>query len=111
MSTATDFLAGNSHRPHALGIDAALQQIASAAHLRGVRTTRQDIAVGELPAAELLRVLRAALAHAMARPQRAAQVEAIIRGTAARLKRGGPVAISRSALGIVTSYAAKARAG
>jgi hypothetical protein len=104
MSAASAFMLDADSRRPPMRIDAALQQIASAAHLRGVLVTRGSKAV-DLPARDLMRALRGAWERTAGSERRRDQIEGIIRGTATRLKDGGPVTISGQLLGLAKAYA------
>lgn len=108
MSTASAFMHEIDARKPPLAIEAALQQIASAAHLRGVEITKGGVACGTLPASDLMRALRGAWKRSQDNERRLDQVGGIIRGTATRLKGGGPVQISKQLLGIAVAYAKRA---
>lgn len=86
-------------------IEAALQNIASAAHARGVVVTSGGAPLREMPAAELLRTLRAAWTATRGDAGRLKQVETIIRTVAIRVGQPGPVAISRMACNVAKGYA------
>lgn len=51
----------------------------------------------EIPAADLMRALRGAWCNSEGNQMRRDQLEGIIRGTAAKLKDGGPVVMARAA--------------
>lgn len=105
MSVAADILDQGYRARAPLPTAAALQCIASAAHLRGVQATRQGIAIADIPAADLMRALRDALEKTKDQPEKALQVSNIVAGIAARLAQPGPVMIARSVLGICVGYA------
>lgn len=104
MTTAVPFDT-NNRPPGGMPIEAALQNIASAAHLRGVEVTNAGIVVGSLPAADLMRALRGAWTKTKDAEHRGQRVEIIIRSVAARLMQGGPVQIAGSSLGVLRSFA------
>jgi len=94
--------------------DTNVQDIASAAHLRGVVLMRQDQVVGLLEAAELCRTLRAA--HAATRVGEGggtaetvavahAHVEQIANSIAVRLGVRGAVVVTRSQWNLIGGYA------
>lgn len=95
----------NNRPPGGMPIAAALQGIASAAHLRGVEITRNGTAAGTLPAGDLMRALRGAWEKTKGQPKRGDRAEIIIRSVAARLAQGGPVQIVASSLGVLRSMA------
>lgn len=102
MSVASAFLHDSDARRPILAIDAALQQIASAAHLRGV-VVQRGTRVQEIPAADLMRALRGAWRHSEG--MRRDQIEGLIRGTATRLQHAGPVVILAQSYGLARSVA------
>lgn len=109
MTAATNFDV-NNRPPGGMAISAALQNIASAAHLRGVELTRQGSVVETIPAVDLMRALRGAWTKTQG-TAKADQVETIIRSIAAKLALGQPVQVVASSLGIVRSYAGIAKPG
>jgi hypothetical protein len=102
--SSTSFMHDSDSRRPPLRIEAALQQIASAAHLRGVLVVR-GVKVEVVPARDLMRALRGAWEGTADSERRRDQVEGIIRGTATRLAHGGPVTISGQLFGIAKAYA------
>lgn len=105
MTTAVPFDT-NNRPPGGMPMEAALQNIASAAHLRGVVIMKNGVASDiPLTAADLMRALRGAWTKTQGSEQRAARAEVIIRSVAARLQQGGPVQVVASSLGVLRSFA------
>lgn len=96
-------LATDGARPRRF--DAVVQAIASAAFLRGTVVTRAEAVVGAYAAADLCRLLRAAHAATAGDERARAHVERLASGITLRLGTGGPVAVSRMALGLLEGYA------
>jgi len=86
-------------------MDAQLQNIASAAHLRGAGLAQNGVHVADLAAADLMRALRGAWERSKTNDAHSVQVANIVRGVATRLQQPGPVLISKSLYGICRSYA------
>lgn len=82
-----------------------VQSIASAAFLRGTVVTRGEVVVGAYAAADLCRLLRAAHEATRGDERARAHVERLAHGITLRLGTGGPVAVSRMALGLLEGYA------
>lgn len=86
--------------------DAQVQDIASAAHLRGVVLMKGDAVVGSLEAAELCKGLRAAHENTRGQEGRHAHVVTLANGIAARLGVKGAVQVSNFAWNLIRGYAA-----
>jgi len=108
MSLGRGLLDGGS-RAGLLPIEAALQNIASAAHSRGVVTTRADRPVGEVAAGRLMATLRGAWRAMRDDEQRRRRVERVIRHVAGGLWIEGPVRIPSALLAICASYARQSK--
>lgn len=88
--------------------DQLVQDIASAAHRRGVFLTRGEKVVGSIEAQLLCRSLRAAHVNTRGQDIRRRQVVMIATGIANRLGAKGPLLIARSTWNVLSGYA-KAR--
>ncbi len=86
------------------GFDANVQNIASAAHLRGIVLLRGEVVVGSLEAAELCRTIRAAHENTRGDEHRHDHVEALANGIATRLGVRGAVGVSQSAWNLIKGY-------
>jgi hypothetical protein len=107
-ATASDAAAGRTTmRPAvtcALPIRAARQNIASYAHLHGAVVTRYGEPVGEISAAALCRLLRAALEGGT--DARRARVERLARLVAMSLQgQGGPLCVTKTTINVLRRYA------
>lgn len=85
--------------------DALVQDIASAAHGRGVVLMKGDTVVGSLEAAELCEGLRAAHENTRGEPVKHGHVERMTSGIALRLGARGSVQVSRGAWNMISGYA------
>lgn len=88
------------------GFDQNVQDIASAAHLRGVVLTRNDTIVGSVEAVDLCRGLRAAHENTRGQETRHDHVERLAHGIAVKLGARGAVQVSRFAWNLIQGYAA-----
>jgi len=91
------------------GFDQQVQDIASAAHVRGIVLMKGETVVGSLEAAVLCRTLRAAHENTRGQDQRHGHVETLANGIAARLGVQGAVQVSRFAWNLIQGYAAARR--
>jgi hypothetical protein len=91
------------------GFDTQVQDIASAAHLRGVVLMRGDTAVGSLEAADLCRTMRAAHENTRGLGPRHDQVRQIVNSIAIRLGSRGAVIVMRAQWNLLRGYAAAQR--
>lgn len=82
-----------------------VQDIASAAHGRGVVLLRSEVVVGSVEAKELCRILRAAHENTRGDDARHEHVEKLAHGIALRLGVKGAVQVSRSAMNLLSGYA------
>ena len=89
--------------------DHHVQDIASAAHLRGVVLLKADQIVGSLEAADLCRTLRAAYENTRGHAGKHAHVEKLANGISLRLGVRGSVQVSRTAWSFLSGYAADRR--
>lgn len=87
------------------GFDTQVQDIASAAHLRGVVLMRGDTVVGSLEAADLCRTMRAAHENTRGLGPRHDQVRQIVNSIAIRLGSRGAVIVMRAQWNLLTGYA------
>lgn len=83
-----------------------VQDIASAAHLRGVVLVKSDQIVGSVEAAVLCRALRAAHENTRSDFGRHDHVKRLANGISARLGVKGSVQVGRFAWSLITGYAA-----
>lgn len=104
MTAAIFHDTGESRRP-AIPVNAALQNIASAAWSRGAVVAMPNGTFRDLPAADLMRACRGAWQRSLGDTDRATRVETIIRAIAARLHQPGPVQVSPTSLGVLRSFA------
>lgn len=86
--------------------DQQVQDIASAAHVRGIVLTKGDTVVGSLEAAELCKGLRAAHENTRGHDARHSHVRNLASGIAAKLGVKGAVQVSRFAWSLIQGYAA-----
>lgn len=89
--------------------DTQVQDIASAAHRRGVALTLHDQVVGALEARELCRTLRAAHENTRGDAGRHDHVRRIANAIALRLGVAGPVVVARVNWNVLSGYAAARR--
>lgn len=89
--------------------DAQVQDIASAAHARGIVLMKGETVVGSLEAAELCRGLRAAHENTRGQEGRHDHVAALANGIALKLGVKGSVQVSRFAWNLIQGYAAARR--
>lgn len=87
------------------GFDTQVQDIASAAHLRGVVLMRGETVVGSLEAAGLCRTMRAAHENTRGLGPRHDQVRQIVNSIALRLGSRGAVIVMRAQWNLLTGYA------
>lgn len=90
------------------GFDQQVQDIASAAHLRGIVLMKGETVVGSLEAADLCKALRAAHENTRGQDGRHGHVITLANGIAARLGAKGAVEVSNFAWTLIQGYA-KAR--
>lgn len=88
------------------GFDQQVQDIASAAHARGIVLMKGEVVVGSLEAAELCRGLRAAHENTRGQEGRHDHVEKLAHGIALKLGVKGSVQVSRFAWNLISGYAA-----
>ncbi len=86
-----------------------VQDIASAAHLRGVVLLKSDQIVGSLAAADLCRTLRAAHENTRGQDAKHEHVKKMANSISLRLGARGSVQVSRTAWSFLTGYAAAQR--
>lgn len=89
--------------------DANVQDIASAAHVRGVVLLRAETVVGSVEAAELCRTLRAAHENTRGQDGRHDHVERLANGIAVKLAVRGAVQVSATVMNFLRGYAAAQR--
>lgn len=89
--------------------DQRVQDIASAAHARGVVLMRGDDVVGSVEAAELCNSLRAAHENTRGEPLKHAHAERLATGIALKLGARGAVQVSNFAWTLIKGYAAARR--
>ena len=89
-------------------IEAAMQGIASAAHGRGVVIVRGDVVLREIPARDLMRLLRAALSNAPEQHQ--LRVETLVRGLYHRCATPGPLLVPQAPFNVLKGIAGKGEA-
>lgn len=85
--------------------DQQVQDIASAAHVRGIVLMKGETVVGSLEAAELCRALRAAHENTRGHEGRHAHVRNLANGIALRLGVKGSVQVSRFGWNLIRGYA------
>jgi len=84
--------------------DVQVQDIASAAHKRGVILLHRDAIVGSLEAADLCRTMRSARENTRGDQHRFRHVAQLVNGVHVRLGQKGAVSVSRSAWGLLQGY-------
>lgn len=89
--------------------DHHVQDIASAAHLRGVVLTKSEQVVGSLEAAILCRTLRAAHENTRGQDPKHEHVKKLALGITLRLGVRGSVQVTRTAWRFLTGYASAKR--
>lgn len=104
MTAAIFHDTGESRRP-AIPLEAALQNIASAAWSRGAVVALPGGTFRDLAPGDLMRACRGAWTAALGNDERTTRVETIVRSIAARLVQPGPVQVSPAALGVLRSAA------
>lgn len=85
--------------------DAQVQDIASAAHSRGVTLLRGETIVGSVEAADLCRTIRAAHEQSRGDDHRRRHVEQMVGAISLKLRSRGPVEVSRAVWGLLSGYA------
>lgn len=90
--------------------DTFVQDIASAAHKRGVNLMKGETVVGTIEAAELCRTIRAARERQRGREQTFNHVGQLAAGIALRLGQRGAVQVSRASWNLLRGYASQRRA-
>lgn len=89
--------------------DQQVQDIASAAHARGIVLMKGETVVGSLEAADLCKGLRAAHENTRGQEGRHAHVRNLANGIALKLGVKGSVQVSRFAWNLICGYAAARR--
>lgn len=87
------------------GFDQQVQDIASAAHLRGIVLMKGETVVGSVEAADLCKALRAAHENTRGQDGRHGHVLTLANGIAARLGAKGAVQVSNFAWTLIRGYA------
>jgi hypothetical protein len=87
------------------GFDQQVQDIASAAHLRGIVLMKGETVVGSVEAADLCKALRAAHENTRGQEGRHGHVVTLANGIAARLGAKGAVQVSNFAWTLIRGYA------
>lgn len=85
--------------------DVQVQDIASAAHSRGVNVMKGEVIVGTVEAAELCRTIRAARECARGDQRKFDHVGALTTGIANKLGQRGAVMVTQVALNLLRGYA------
>lgn len=85
--------------------DVQVQDIASAAHLRGVHLLKNGEIVGSAEAADLCKTIRAAHERTRRQPERNRHVAQIVSAIATKLRARGPVEVARASFRILQGYA------